>query len=315
MDPLSKGMTRRQCLAMMTGAAAFTLIPDLRLSASDRTVLRVAISIQTLAGANITDARAAYRVWLREVALQYSAQSAEPIPEIFIPTEDLIRGVRQDTIDCYGVTALEFAKLADITDPDSLVLQDYLASGMEYVLLVHNASQFRTLADLRGSHIVSHLHRDMVLLPAWLGTMLAANGLPQPDRFFSAQTLSDKVNQVVLPVFFHRVDAACLARRSWDTAVELNPQLGRDLRTLAISPKIIPIVFCFRRNSNTNSRKSLIDAIQRISSVPGGQQIVALYQSRSFVVKPISVMNPTLDLVHQFEHVSTQQGGVRKGQQ
>ncbi len=315
MDPLSKGITRRQCLAMMTGAAAATLASSLRLSASDRTVLRVAISIQTLAGANVTDARAAYRVWLREVAMQYSAQTAEPIPEIFIPTEDLIRGIRQDTIDCYGVTALEFAKLADITDPDSLVLQDYLADGMEYVLLVHNASQFRTIADLHGSHIVSHLHRDMVLLPAWLGTMLAANGLPQPDHFFSARTMSDKINQVILPVFFRRLDAACLARQSWETAVELNPQLGRDLRALAISPKIIPIVFGFRRNTNARSRKTLIDAIQRISSVPGGQQIVELYQSRSFVVRPISVMSPTLEIVRQFEHLSAQQGGVRKGQQ
>ncbi|MGA9671645.1 MAG: PhnD/SsuA/transferrin family substrate-binding protein [Terracidiphilus sp.] len=307
-------MSRRQCLAM-TGAAAVALASSLRASGSDRTVLRVAISIQTLAGANVTDARAAYRVWLREVALQYTAQTAETVPEIFISTEDLIRGIRQDTIDCYGVTALELAKLADVTDPDSLVLQDYLANGMEYVLLVHNASQFRTLGDLRGSHIVSHLHRDMVLLPAWLGTMLAANGLPQPDHFFAAQTLNDKINQVVLPVFFHRVDAACLARQSWDTAVELNPQLGRDLRTLAISPKIIPIVFGFRRNTNASLRKTLIDAIQRISSVPGGQQIVALYQSRSFVVRPISVMTPTLEMVRQFEHVSAQQGGVRKGQQ
>ena len=201
----------------------------------------------------------------------------------------------------------------DLSDPDLLVLQDYLADGMEYVLLVHTSSPFKKIADLRGAQILSHLHRDMVLLPAWLDTMLAAGNLPAADRFFGGNTPQDKVNQVVLPVFFRRADGALLARRSWDTAVELNPQLGRDLRPLAVSPKVIPIAIAFRRNCNPIGRKNLVDSMVSLSTMIAGQQIAALYQSRQFVLRPASVMKGTLELVHQFERVSAQQARSRRG--
>ncbi len=232
------------------------------------------------------------------------------VPEIFLPSEEMIRGVRQGTIECFGVTTLEFEKVADLVDPDSLLLQDYLADGMEYVLLVHNNSAFKKVADLKGAQLLTHFHRDMVLAAAWLGTLLAANNLPQPEHFFGSEKLTDNLNQAVLPVFFRRADAACLARRNWETAVELNPQLGRDLRALAISPRIVPISIAFRRGCSMEGRRVLIDSILKVASLTAGQQIINLYQSRGFIVRPTSVMNGTLEMVRQFERVSA---AARKG--
>lgn len=313
MESAGSPISRRDCLKIVAAGAASSLATGFSSSESERAVLLVAISVETLAGANVNDARAAYRVWLRELARQYGVKTADPVPDIFIPSEDLIRDVRQKTIDCYGVTALEFAKIADLTDPDSLVLQDYVSSGMEYVFVVHNQSRFKSVADLRGANIISHLHRDMVLLQPWLSTTLADNNLSPPEFFFASHKRSNSLTQVVLPVFFRRLDGACLARQNWETALELNPQLGQNLRPLLVSPRVIPIVFGFRRNTNANSRKALIDSIQRISTVTTGQQIVALYQSKGFVVRPLSVMKGTLEMVRKYDRLIAQQAGVSKG--
>jgi ABC-type phosphate/phosphonate transport system substrate-binding protein len=184
---------------------------------------------------------------------------------------------------------------------------------MEYVLLVHAGSSFNKTADLRGSQLVTHRHRDMVLLEAWLGTMLAEANLPSPEHFFGGQKQSDNVNQVVLPVFFRRMDAACLARRDWETVVELNPQLGRDLRAFAISPKLIPIGCFFRKDVSVEARQALIQSIQRISSETVGREIVSLYQSQSFAVRTMAAMKPTLDLLHQYERLAGPKASPRKG--
>jgi len=298
---------------MMAGAAVATLAQRLCRGENGKVALRLAISVETLAGANVNDARAAYRVWLGEVQGNLKLISIEPAPEIFIPSEELIRNIRQGTLDGYVVTALELAKVADLTNPDSILIEDYLADGIEYVLLVHNSSPFKKVADLRGARIASHLHRDMVLLPAWLGTMLAANNLPQAEQFFASHQLIGNLNQVILPLFFRRVDGVCIARRSWETAVELNPQLGRDLRAVAVSPTVIPIIFAFRNSTIASARKSLIDSIQRIYAATTGQQIIALYQSSGVVVKPISVMKSTIEMVRQFERLPAQQAHTRKG--
>ncbi len=290
-----------------------TLSPEICRAGDDVKLLRVAISTETLAGANVNDARAAYLLWINEVSRQFGRDAAVVVPGVFISSEELIRGVRQGMIDCYGVTALEFAKLAELTDPGLVVLQDYLADGMEYVLLVNKSSVFKTIADLHGAQILTHLHRDMVLVPSWLGTMLAASHLPPAEQFFGSISSHDKVNQVLLPVFFRRADGACLARRSWETAVELNPQLGRDLFALAESPRIIPIAIGFRRNSDANGRKMLMDSMLSISNSVAGRQITALYQSHGFVVRPTAVMKSTLEMVRQFERESAQRAGLRKG--
>lgn len=303
-------ITRRHSLFLIGGAAAATLTPEFCPAEKPQHVLRVAISADTLAGANVNDARAAYKVWISEVTRQFPSTVAQIVPEIFLPSEEMIRAVRQGTIECFGVTALELEKVVDLIDPDSLLLQDYLADGMEYVLLVHNNSAFKKVADLKGGQLLTHFHRDMVLATAWLGTLLAANNLPQPDHFFGNEKLTDNLNQVVLPVFFRRADAACLARRNWETAMELNPQLGRDLRALAISPRIVPISIAFRRGCSMEGRKVLIDSIMKVASFTAGQQIINLYQSRGFIVRPTSVINSTVEMVRQYERVSA---GARKG--
>jgi ABC-type phosphate/phosphonate transport system substrate-binding protein len=295
-------MNRRQCLALLAAAATATIAPNFCLGESERRVLRVGVSTETLAGANVNDARAAYKVWIQEVTRHRGPTQAEVVPEIFVPSEQLIRMIRQGTVDCYGITAAEYAKVVELTDPSSVLLQDY-PDGMEYVLLVHNDSPFKKLADLRGAQVVIHHHRDMVLLPAWLGTLLAANNLPLAEHFFGSQLLRDSLTQVALPVFFRRLDAALLARQHWNTAVELNPQLGRSLRFLAVSPKVIPLATCFRRTCNAEAKRSLIDTILNITSVPGGQQIVALYQSSGFVLRSGSVMASALEMLRQYDRV------------
>ncbi len=312
MEGLHGKLTRRQALELVFGAAATTLASRVGHAQKQGRILRVAISTDTLAGANVNDARAAYKVWVNEITRLQPNSIAQMVPEIFLPSDDMTRAIRQGTIECFGVTALEFVKVADLVDPDYLLLQDYLVDGMEYVLLVHQKSSFKTVADLRGAQLLTHYHRDMVLAPVWLSTLLASNNLPQPEHFFGSQKQTDNLNQVVLPVFFRRADTACLARRNWETAVELNPQLGRDLRALAVSPRIVPIAIAFRRGCSAEGRKALIDSILKVSSITAGQQIVALYQSHGFIVRPTSVMNNTVEMIRHYERLSAQAFSAKK---
>ena len=260
-----------------------------------------AVSEETLAGANINDARAAYTVWTQEVTRHLGSVRAVVNPKIFLPSEELLRDVRAGTVDCYGITALEYIKVADVTDPNFILLQDSLADGMEYILVVNNQSPFHSIADLRGAQMIVHHHPDLVLAPAWLETTLTASSLPPAQQFFASISSRDNINQVALPVFFRRVDVACLARRSWETAVELNPQLGRSLRIVAVSPKLVPIFIAFRRHCSEGGRKALIDAILNITSIAAGQQIVALYQSHSFVLRTAAALKATVDMLTDYQ--------------
>jgi hypothetical protein len=289
-------------------------VPKLCRAENDRNILRLAISTDTLPGVNIDDARAAYLALINQYNQgQGGKVSAEVVPGVFITSAEIMRYVRQGIVESFGVTTVEYKKLIDFIDPETLVLQDYLADGIEYVLLAHRNSSYKQLADLQGAQILAHHHRDMVLMPAWLQTMLAANNLPQPERFFGEIQPRESIIQVVTPVFFRHAGAACLVRRSWEMAVELNPQLGRDLFILKASPRIIPIAIGFRHGCSVIGRKLLLDSMLNLANTTAGQQMAALYQCNKFVQRPASVMKGTLEMIGQSERLSAPHSDSRRG--
>ena len=312
MNHFSEQVTRRQCLALLAGASAAALAPKLCRAASDRNLLLLAISTDTLAGVNIVDARASYLALINQYnSVQGGKVSCEVVPGVFISSSEILRDVRQGTVECFGVTAVEYAKLIDLVDPETLVLQDYLADGIQYVLVVHKNSSFKKIADLRGAQVLTHRHRDLVMAPCWLETMLAGMNLPRSERFFGSISSRDSISQVVLPVFFRRADAAILSSRSWATAAELNPQLGHDLQISAVSPRVVPIAIGFRRNCNPIGRKLLLESMLNVTNTVAGRQMAALYQANGFVPRPISIMAGTLEIVRESERLSAQQTGPR----
>jgi phosphonate transport system substrate-binding protein len=305
-------LTRRSLFSLMAGAAGCWAFTKAGLAQKNTRLLRVAVSIETLGGANVNDARAAYKVWTAQVASAMGGTKAELVPDVFIPSDQMVQMIRQGTVDMFGITAWEYAKVIDRIDLTTVLLEESVASGLQYVLLVHNASPFKKLADLNGRQLVIHHHRDMNLLPAWLGALLAADNLPPMETFFSQRVSRDSLTQLVLPVFFRRVDAAAVSKSNFDTAVELNPQLGKDLHVLAISPKVVPIALCFHKNCSQEGKKELINIINRTEAMPAGEQIVALYQSRRLVPTPASCMNGTLEMLRQFEHAQNHIPGLHK---
>jgi len=296
-------ITRRQFAQLIAGAAVCSAAPALSFAQTQGRLFRVGVSIDTLAGANINDARAAYKVWTKEIGRSLGMVRTEMIPEIFIPSAQMIKMIHEGSVDCFAITALEYAKIADLLDPDAVFIEDYSADGLEYLLVVHSANPYKKVEDLRGSQITTHHHHDTTLLNIWLSLLLANSGLPPLDRFFESQVSRDNLNQVVLPVFFRRTQAAALTRRSFNMAVELNPQLGRDLRVLATSPKVIPMVFCFRRGSDAEGVREFKDAMLKLRTVPAGQQVLELYQIKGYTARQSSCMKGTLEMVHQYDRL------------
>lgn len=275
-----------------------------RLSAqTDHPPIRVAVSMDTLAGANVNDARAAYRVWIGQVAQSLSIRHAEILDEVFIPSARLLQMIRQGQVDCFGLTAVEYAKAIDLIDPENMEVEDCALNGLEMLLLVHRESPVKSLADLKGVRLMVHHHRDTTLVQAWLAVELARQGLGGYEQFFGGEQLKDKVGEVVLPVFFHREQAAVISRQAFSTAAELNPQLGRDLRVLAVSPRNIPVGFFFRKNCNQQDKLDFQRAMDKLATVPAGRQVMALYQTTRFMLRPCSVMGPTLEMIRQYDKV------------
>jgi ABC-type phosphate/phosphonate transport system substrate-binding protein len=305
-------MTRRRFAQLLALIAAGTAVPGLNRAQGQERRMRVGVSADTLAGANINDARAAYRAWGRELQRSLGITHTDLVPDVFIPSEQIMEMIRAGTIDCFALTAWEYAKVVDLLDTDWVLIDDYVEDGLDYILAVHNDSAFKKIEDLQRRELIVHHHRDTVLLSPWLSLLLASSGQAPPEQFFAKVLPKDNLIEVVLPVFFQRADAAGLTRRAFLVAAEMNPQLGRDLRVLAVSPKVIPMAFCFRRGCNPEDVKEFKDAIVRMRSVPAGQQLLEMYQVKGYTARQGSYMKTTIEMVRQYERLQARVGAPSK---
>jgi ABC-type phosphate/phosphonate transport system substrate-binding protein len=296
-------MTRRQFATLLAYLTAGTALSRLHAEQKDEPMTWVGVSADTLAGANLNDARAALRVWQQELQRTLGLKRTDFIPDIFVPSAQMVQMIRQGKVDCVLLTAFEYAQVADLLDSDWVGVEDYVDEGLEYVLVVHRASGFNRVSDLRSKQLIVHRHRVTSLLMAWVNTLLNANGLPWADHFFSSQLSRDSVQKVILPVFFRQADAAALAKRDLELAGELNPQLSADLRTLAVSPQLVPLAFFFRRGCKTEDKQRFKDSLVKLKTVPAGQMVMELYQTRGFTLQAGSIMKGTVELMQRYERI------------
>jgi ABC-type phosphate/phosphonate transport system substrate-binding protein len=302
-------ITRRQFARRLAGIAAGAFCAGGKRLWADGPPLRIAISTEMLAGVSVTDARASYRIWADQIAQTLALRHAQLIDQVFVPSAEMIQIIRAGEADFFALTALEFAKVTDQIDPGWMLLEDSLVNGVDYLLLVHNDSPYRNLQDLKGAKLLMRHHPHECLLLPWLTTQLANLGHKNCDEFFDALESRDKVAEVVLPVFFRSIQAAALSRPAFEMAVELNPQLGRELRTLAVSPTMFPTGFWSRKNCDEEDKRVFEQAMLRANTIPAGRQALALFQVTGYSPRSCSVMASTLDFIRQYEAVRKRSGG------
>ncbi|MFB3778420.1 MAG: PhnD/SsuA/transferrin family substrate-binding protein [Bryobacteraceae bacterium] len=289
--------TRRQFTARLPllWAAAWAS-PSAR--GEDGAGFRVMVSRSLMGEVNENDLRASLKVWAASIL----PQAQMPVGwerEILAAPERLVQAVRDGQVDGVALTVPEYRGVAAYLNPATLLVDEQRAGkGEQYLIVVRDASGIGSLQELRGHSLVLHKAAATCLAPAWLQATLGAPSWGAVEAHFSAVTSETRVSKgVILPVFFQKVDACLLTRRSFDAACELNYQVGRQLRMMAASPPLVPILMAFHRDCPPKRQNGFLDAVLRLHTSPAGQQVLTLFQAGRLVVRDASVLRTTLELL------------------
>jgi ABC-type phosphate/phosphonate transport system substrate-binding protein len=147
----------------------------------------------------------------------------------------------------------------------------------QYVLLARAADGLRGLVDLSGKRLVSLSGRRMGLAAEWLNIQLRESNLPEVDQHFGQVKQSAKVSGAVLPVFFKQADACITTQSGFETMSQLNPQLGKQLSAIKISPSLLPSLICLRKDLDPDLKEELRQALLSLHTDTGGQQVLTLF--------------------------------------
>jgi hypothetical protein len=285
----------------------------IRLAAADHpqqpdtadSIFRLAFSSKMFTEVKIEDARAAMKVWIMTVARERGIP-LDPEPRVYDGLDEMLQASRGSPVEGFAITAEECWRL------NKQIKLDRLAVGVhngriteEYIILVHRDSGIEDVGDLRDRSLMVLENLRMSLATVWLDTVLLQKGLPSAARFCSLVTPVNKLSQVVLPVFFRKSDACLVIRQGFQTMSELNPQVGKQLRVLAVSPEVVPSGFAFRSDYVSPYRAQMLLEMGKLGESPAGQQILTLLQTDRIVEQPITCMASAFELLSTHQQLSS----------
>ena len=281
-DSPGAGRLGRACLAV---ALALCLARPGPVRAGDETgagvprPFRMAMSSCLLHDVSENDAKAAVKAWTQALEEQSGAR-IDATPRILRGAPAFLSAFQNDEVDSATMAIDEFLSLSTAMPCTDLICEQRPQLGNIYMVLVPKDSPARGLKDLKGRRLLAlDSLPGMVLAERWLDVELARGGLPRAADHFSDIIPKKKLSLAVLPVFFRTADACLITHRGLDAMTELNPQVGEQLRPIAVSPSFVTAICFFSARCASPDKPKILNAILHFHESPRGQQILMLFQS------------------------------------
>lgn len=277
---------------------------------ADRSPIRFSMSIKLFREVNENDAVASLKAYAEQIAASRSLV-ADPNPRIFNGADELTRMLIRGEVDLVSLPTQEFLTLEEnlVTGPILISLvngSDY----EEYVLLVRTDSPAMMLADLKGQRLLLLDSLNASLARPWLEVALNEKKLAPPEAFFNRLTQVTKTSQAVLPVFFRQSDACVVTRQGFALMGELNPQLTKQLRALALSPQLVPHLTCFRIGFDPSLKEKIVAAITGAQGTAAGKQMMTIFGCDQVQERSLASLKGTRVLLEDYDRLHATAGKV-----
>jgi ABC-type phosphate/phosphonate transport system substrate-binding protein len=265
-----------------------------------RSDLILAYSLKILPDVDPKDAMAAFSTYAAElskgVGITVSSYVYENVETI---TDDLKRG----KVDLVSFSALEYLRVKDSVSIE-LGLGSVRGGKMtrKYLLLTRENKGYTKIGHLKGMRL-SFVKGDDIG-PLYLSTILLRQRLGNMKDFFSGVEEKNKPTQAVLSVFFGQADACVVNDVSFKTMIEMNPQLGRDLKVMANSSELLDGMGVFRKSMPVDLKQRIVNVAKNLKGQPRGKQVLMLFKLDDLAPIQESDLSGLKELVDDYDRLT-----------
>lgn len=258
------------CFAPLEGASTET---------ARKADLVLAYSLQGLADVDAKDAIAALRIYTSELAksVGYAADSY-----LYDNLDRVIADIQMGKADLIALSAMEYLRIKGRAELELAL--GHVKGGkksVKYLLITHQKNGYTHLESLREKRLL--MSKGDSTAQMYLQTLLLRQKFGDLNTFFSAVDEKSKTSQVTLPVFFGQADACIITDVAFKTMVEMNPQLGRDLKVMASSPELTTHVTAFRKSLAEDIKEKTLDVGKMLKNSARGRQVLMLFKIEDLV--------------------------------
>jgi phosphonate transport system substrate-binding protein len=179
-----------------------------------------------------------------------------------------------------------------------------------YVLLVRRDANWQRLSTQSSRRLMTEIMDQPNIGRMWLETVLRERQLPAGDTYFTQITPAAKPERIILPVFFRQADACLVLESAYQTMVELNPQISRQLTVLARSPGFITSIGCATELLSQELIDRFIEKSVNDKSIHSRQLLLIFHVKKIFVFQP-EYLSHTENVFRKYKQIIHQSKSYR----
>ena len=221
---------------------------------------------------------------------------------VFPSTEAALTEIKEGRVDIVTLTSIGYLEIKDKIDMTPMVVPTLGRDPLdEYLLLVKKSRDINSLGKLKNKKLIIIKGHMGTISLMWLNTLLFRQNLPESSLFFNFIKEVDNGSHVVLPVFFEQADTCIIPSSIYETLVELNPQLSKQLIALHKSPEFLGMVTCFHNRLDKKTMNFLLDFTVNLDSDPEGKQYLTIFHLKKTYRFEPEYLNSIEQLFHEYK--------------
>lgn len=296
------------------GAAAVIVLAVLAAVVVDgqdtKPTLRYGFTEGALEGASPNDARAASLLWAQGIADAIGLYGSAEATILQTPQAALTR-MYEGSLDLLAISMLEYLSVENqLKCVPAMVWSKDGETMVEYVLVARTGT--RGIAGVAGKTLTMYApNRPWALAELWLDVLLSEAGAPGRPVAPASVKIVGKKGHAAMAVFFQQADYAVEPRSAFETAIELNPQLGRDLTVVARSPRLLPGLVCLSEAMGPERRQQYVERAVRLHELARYRQVFMALQITRFAPANPRDLDSARALVRQHRLLQTRRRDSR----
>lgn len=253
-----------------------------------------------LAEVSLQDIQAAWDVLYEKIAKESGVLAQN---KLYYDIDKLMNDFNTHELDFVLTTALNYLRMTSVVELNrDADIYGAVVGGQktyQYLLLVRADSGISGLEELQRKIML--VKKGDETGNFYVNTVLLKNGQPESDRFFSSISETKNFSQAVLEVFFRKGDACLTTTTVFETMVELNPQVGKQLAIIERSSAFANPVLFFHKLLPPDTKKLITETFLNFETSVYGQQFLLLHKIDRLIQFDPSDLDSLRELLQEYE--------------
>jgi hypothetical protein len=262
-------------------------------SASEKTV--VAFLGEDISEINYSEAQIAMKLWIDEVSTSHDIDAEIMFFKSFDPFYEAYQTKKVESII---FSAYTYLKYSDRLHPHFYHGWSKVFNGSSFTTKYYLVRS--TKADLNKKEISIALFKDDYMAKMIVEKMILDHTLPLDDKKLEFDVIK-KESKVLLNTFFKKSDYCLVREETWNTAIDLNPQIGKQLKIVVQTDKIFfSLISLIANEMSPQLRESYFKTIKNLDKSKEGRQLMTLFKFQGMAPITTEDLKPLRDYYHEY---------------